>query len=129
MLTPIAVVMLYLIHFFVITPEYVKECCFILIHFPSSIPTKLLHWHLTSSPSRIELSSIILSFQQCHNFPFPNFRYLNIFLLHLAHFTIIIFAYILNPSRPKFTICPDQQPQSPGLKPCFSQVLVRSPIL
>jgi len=74
-----------------ILPLYVNECRLSLIYLPLFTPISLPHKHITLSPLRIVKSSTILSFQQCHNLPFPTFTYLKSFFLHFEHLIVNIF--------------------------------------
>ena len=69
----------------VFVPDVIKECCLSLMYFSSSRPMRFPQIHLMFFPSRILKSSMILSFQQRHNFPLPIFTYLKIFRLHFWH--------------------------------------------
>jgi len=73
------------INYYVFVPDVRKECCLSLMHFSSSMPMRFPQTHLMFFPSWMLKSSMILSFQQRHNFPLPIFTYLKIFRLHLWH--------------------------------------------
>ena len=67
---------------------------FIFMNTLLSIPIMFPHWHLTCFPSFIELSLMILFFQQRIKCPFPNFTYKKISFPQVLHWIDNVFFRI-----------------------------------